>query len=73
MAPMPRKLCWLRSGKNNVGGITVGGITEREITEKAIQSRNQILKFFINLAGLLANFTPISLTATGISEKTKPA
>ena len=37
--------------------LRVGGITEREITEKAIQSRDQILKFFINLAGLLANFT----------------
>ena len=55
------------------GELRVGGITEREITEKAIQSRDQILKFFINLAGLLANFTSISLTATGISEKTKPA
>jgi hypothetical protein len=32
-------------------------MTEREIAEKAIQSRDQILKFFINLAGLLTNFT----------------
>jgi len=38
------------------GELRVGGITEREITEKAIQSRDQILKFFINLAGLLPNF-----------------
>jgi len=55
------------------GDFRVGGITEGEITEKAIQARDQILKFFINLAGLLANFTSQSLTATGISEKTMPA
>lgn len=46
--------------------------TERDIIEKAILSRDQLLKFFINLAGLLANFTSITLMLQ-VSEETKPA